>query len=389
MSRSAKGLARLNTQPFRMAGLFLAARLILLSALSLEGLRGYGDYVHFFRLAGMGIPFIDYWVEFPPVFPFLSLLMFRLANGQEHIYDQMLALVLSLFQAGEVAVLTNLVHRIYPAEQAQRRAWKYLIFVLALAYGWWYFDPLASFFVLFGVFLALQNRHALAGMALGLGALTKFFPLLALPALWRWAPARRNVVIALAAIGLTVAVYGALWKLSPEMTQASIISQGGKGSWETVWALLDGNFRTGNFGPEQERYNPALAATQRGNPAVLPAWATLPIFAGLGGWVFAKAQVKSLRQLSAFLGITWCIFLLWMPGWSPQWVLYLLPIMWLVLPEKEALLFSLTLVIVNLLEWPVLLSRGYVWSLWLTVPLRSFLFVLLIWEHWKVLKHSE
>jgi hypothetical protein len=379
----------LNKKPIQQAGLFLAARLILLMTFPLEGLRGYGDFVHFFRLAGMGIPFIDYWVEFPPVFPFLSLMIFKLANGQEHVYDQMLALTLSLFQAGEVAIFTSLAYRIFPFEQAQRRVGVYLIFILVLAYGWWYFDPIASFLMLLGMFFALHNRRLLAGVALGMGALTKFFPLLALPALWLWAPSRKTFTITLAAIGLTCAVYGVLWKVSPSFTQASIISQGSKGSWETMWALLDGNFSTGNFGPENERYDPALAAVRRGNPPVMPLWVTLPAFAALGGWVFLKAQIRSLRQIFAFLGITWCIFLLWTPGWSPQWVLYLLPVVWLALAQKEALLFSLTLVIVNLLEWPVLLSRGFDWGLWLTVPVRTLLFILMIFEFWKVLKHAE
>jgi hypothetical protein len=210
-----------------------------------------------------------------------------------------------------------------------------------------------------------------------------------LPALWRLRPGRSAFQITLASLGLTACVYGALWLASPEMTRASLISQGSKGSWETVWALIDGNLNTGNFGPESERNDPALAAQPRGNPARLPAWATLLVFAAIGGWFFWKARINNTRQLFAFLGITWCIFLLWTPGWSPQWVLYLLPVLLIALPLKEALLFSLTMISINLLEWPVLLSRGFDWGLWVTVPVRTLLFMLMIWEYWKILKHSE
>ena len=43
----------------RMVGLFLAARAFLLISLPLEGLRGYGDFQHFFNLAKLGWPFLD------------------------------------------------------------------------------------------------------------------------------------------------------------------------------------------------------------------------------------------------------------------------------------------------------------------------------------------
>jgi hypothetical protein len=81
--------------------------------------------------------------------------------------------------------------------------------------------------------------------------------------------------------------------------------------------------------------------------------------------------------------------LLWSPGWSPQWVLYLLPIILLVLPEREALLLSLALVLINLLEWPLLLSRGYNWGLWLTIPGRALLLALLAVECWRVVRGEE
>ena len=81
----------------------------------------------------------------------------------------------------------------------------------------------------------------------------------------------------------------------------------------------------------------------------------------------------------AFVGLTWCIFLLWSPGWSPQWVLYLIPLILLTLDDRNAVLMTIILVLVNLLEWPVLLSRGYQWGLLLTIPLRTLMLILLAW----------
>ncbi len=58
-------------------------------------------------------------------------------------------------------------------------------------------------------------------------------------------------------------------------------------------------------------------------------------------------------------------------------MLYLLPLILLALPSRRAYLVALLFVLVNLAEWPLLLSRGMFWTLFLTVPLRALLFVLL------------
>jgi hypothetical protein len=228
-----------------------------------------------------------------------------------------------------------------------------------------------------------EGREASAGVAIAIGTLTKFFPALALPMVWRWSGWRRALMVIFLTLLITLAVYAGLYAASPAQTLASLRSQAAKGSWETVWALVDGNFNTGNFGPEAERYDPSTAQQLRGNPARLPSWLTLIPFAALGGWLFWRVRLRSMRAAMAFLGVTWCLFLLWSPGYSHQWVLYLLPIILLVLPMRQAWLFAIILTLVNLLEWPVMLSRGYNWGLWLTISLRTMIWILLAIEFWR------
>ncbi|MCP4541523.1 MAG: hypothetical protein GY832_30700, partial [Chloroflexi bacterium] len=56
------------------------------------------------------------------------------------------------------------------------------------------------------------------------------------------------------------------------------------------------------------------------------------------------------------------------------------PLLLLILPLQRSVLFILALSFVNLAEWPVLLSRGLNQWLYLTVPLRTALLVLLLVE---------
>ena len=55
------------------AAVFFIVRLALFLSLPLEGLAGYGDLAHFHGWAELdGWPFLSYWMEFPPLFPFLG-----------------------------------------------------------------------------------------------------------------------------------------------------------------------------------------------------------------------------------------------------------------------------------------------------------------------------
>ena len=75
--------------------LLFTARLISILTLPLDGLLGYGDFPNFIQLARLpGWPFINYWVEYPPVFPFINTILFRFAGGKEATYYYILAFVL-------------------------------------------------------------------------------------------------------------------------------------------------------------------------------------------------------------------------------------------------------------------------------------------------------
>ncbi len=368
---------------------FLISRFAFLAATTVEGLRGYGDFPNFFNIAQMGVPYFDFWSEFPPIFPVISRVIGWVAAGKEHIYFYLLYFILTVAQAVSLMILLGLAGRIYGDDAGLRRGWLYAGLLLGLAYSWWYFDPLAVMLLLLGLVWVMDGKVISAGVAIGVGILVKLFPGLLLVVAWRSLSLRKALIVTVIAGGIVLLVYGPLMIASPQMTTASLLSQGSKGSWETVWALIDGNFQTGNFGPLIERFDPAAASTPRGNPARIPSWLTLVVFAGLGMWIFLRTRPTNDHQKIAFLGTTWGLFLLWSPGYSPQWVLYLLPIILLLFPEREALLFGCAFIIVNLLEWPVLLSRGCSWGLWLTIPLRTILLILFTFASMRYLLNKE
>jgi hypothetical protein len=363
--------------------------MLLIISLPLEGLRGYGDLEHFYNLSALGVPFIDLWVEFPPIFPILSRMLYLFTSLRQHAYDYLLVISLTFAQAVCIYIFTSLAERVDPGEEGYQRAVLYMVISLVLPYTWWYFDALAVMFMLMGLHYAFEKKTIQSSLSIALGVLIKVFPGFILPAILRSVSWRERFRM-LAPMGLLISlVYGFLFAFSPGFTLASLRSQAAKGSWETVWALIDQNFSTGNFGPEWERYQPELALRVRGNPARIPALRLLPVFLVFGIWLWYQSKLRSIQRITAFSGLTCIIFFIWSPGYSPQWVLYLLPLLLLAMPMRLAIQFASAHLLINLLEWPVLLTRGYNWGLWITIPLRMMIWIMIGFEFFRQIRQSQ
>jgi hypothetical protein len=382
LSTNFNDLDEIQSDPFPrlpafLAMVFLVIRGITLGSMPFEGLVVYGDFLHFFHLAELGMPFIDIWVEFPPLFPFLSRLIEILSSGRFHTYSYILLIVISVSQAGAVYLVALIARRQFDFEAALKVGILYLGYSVAIPYGWWFFDSFVVVTLLIAIEAINSRKPILAGLSIAIGTLIKWFPALQLADIIRRRDRRETILVLLT----TVLVVGTVWLLifvrSPSMTTASLQSQSSKGSWETIWALLDGNWSTGNFGPEIERYDVSKATLPRGNPPIIPPVIPLIVFVVVGLFVLYRSTDRTLRTSIAFTGFTFCLFFIWSPGWSPQWILYLLPLILLGMHWERALLFSLTFVVVSILEWPILLSRGLFELLWIPVLIRTALLVLL------------
>lgn len=372
-----KNMSEREFKQYQPSIYFLIARLIMVVSIPLEGLKSYGDFWNFYLIADAGRPFLDLWVEFPPVFPILSRGVYLLVGGREHSFIYALIIIFSIFQAASIFLFQRIAQSYSPKNDALEMTIVYAFLQLGLFYGWAYFDSLAVFFLLQSLYLLILHKSRDTGMLVGMGGLIKWFPLLLLPAAWKWLGSKKalaTVLIALLVMGMG---WGILFAVSPEYTQASVVAQGAKGSWETIWALIDGNLTTGNFSSEIKRTIPASASLSTGNPSIVSSWLTLLILGGVGFLVFWKATLDSSVKLIGFSGFTLIMFFLWAPGYSPQWTLYLLPLVILSFDKSKGRLISLLLILINLLEWPILLSRGWFHFLEEIILLRTAVFVLL------------
>jgi hypothetical protein len=345
-----------------------------------NGLHGFGDFPIYYENAALpGLPYFQYWSEYPPVFAWIIEVIYLLSQGNQFLFDFILYFLLTIAGAISIWLVAKISALLSDNERdTSIRTIIYFGFLSFTAYSWWYFDLIPVTMMLAAIYFLLKGKDTTSAIWLGIGILTKWFPILLLPAIFRTRKLKPFIRITSIAIGLAVIVWGIHYLLSPTMTWASLQSQPSRASWQTIWALIDGNMTTGAFLPIAEKLNPESATFRMGNPAVIPTWLTLIVFAAIGIWLLFRINTQEKQSLIAMIGITWVVFLIWSTGWSPQWVLYLLPLICLSLPPTKSLLLTFGLLFISLIEWPVLLSHHYFAGLWVIVPVRLVLFTILI-----------
>ncbi|TET53393.1 MAG: DUF2029 domain-containing protein [Anaerolineales bacterium] len=369
---------------------FLAMRLMMLSTLPADNLTLYGDYAYYYELASYSdqgqLPFIDYWSEYPPLFPFLSVGLYQLssaAGGGYHLYVQLMGLLMAALSTGGLVLLLRLARRLHGAERAERLGWFYTALFVPLMYTWWSFDALPVFCLLLTLELLLSGRERWSAVSMGVGVLAKLIPALVFLAVLRTRPWRRWLSYGLIAAVVVGAVAVPLLAAGGEMAAASFLFPFRRSAWQTVWALLEGNVGTGLLGSPADHLdltNASGAATS----ATALGWVSLLVLAGLYAIALHRARLEDRPdRLVAFVTLALVLFFLFSKGWSQQWQCYLYPLVLLVLPLHRSLLFIIGLSLVNLVEWPVLLSRGMNQWMYLTVPLRTALLALLAAVLWR------
>jgi hypothetical protein len=350
--------------------LFIGLRLILLitymplfTAGVERGISAGGDFFYYFQLAGLSgdglLPFRDWWSEFPPIPAFLFTGIFALLGGNANYtaFAMLLGLIMVAFDVGNLLLIRSLGARLHGNNTGIALGWVYAVAAAPLVFVWWNFEPMVAFFMLLSLSALLAKRDTASALWAGVGALVKFTPAVILGAVWRFrkpgAAARYTVIVAL----IFGVVYAILLVQNASMTLPSLTAQFNKASYQTVWALIDGNFRTGNFGSVLDHLDPARANDVLGNAAVIPGVVRLIVAAALGAWVYARTRCFDDKGLLAFAAITLLIFFLQAQGWSPQWMAQIAPLILLCFPTRDGALIVVLLSVLTFVEYPFLFIR--------------------------------
>ena len=355
---------------------------------------GYGPTSGYFLEQGQftfggAYPFIDYWVEYPPMFPWINIASYRLSTlipGDQALwFGTFRRWTLLPFDIGGVILIYLIARKLGTSEDNALRASLLYVAAFVTMYvplGW--FDALPLFWLLLTTYFAITNRPVWSGLAAGVGFLAKPISVLALPMAWQRLTskdARFKLTLAALAAVLIPALPFVL--SNPDMSLAFIRNMMSRSSWETVWALIDGYHSYGSVAPLEKRFDPSSATwtVHSGDgdygPWAIVGFGILYIFL----WTRRIDWLENRRAI-AFVGLTWCLFCLWSRGYSPQWAINFIPFVVLLMPNLRGAVYLMLLGVGLVAEWPgaFVLAWGQQWYFDAIIIWRTVLTLLLALE---------
>lgn len=388
------------------------------------------DY-DFYYIWGQQIPqgyetFVNLWTAYPPLFPALMLPIFewssRIAPWTDPrlFFHLLFGLFLVLFESGNIILIYRLAlklghpalgHSSVTAATLQPSAHHSLLhpaIFYALLFtpvytflGW--FEAMPLFFMLWGLDLLISRQRGMwlfSSIVAALGFLTKLTPALLVPIAIRWLGSKlswsavreewfnpnssgnllRPALYTILFFGVILG--GGYWLVGghTELALSSFQVNTLRPPWESIWALLVGNYDWGRV-PVDMRNLPALE-----NPpttAQLPwNWITLG-FALLYLWLYTRDYSWNDRRtpiVFAAMSVIWLF--LYSKGWSPQFLVWILAFIVLLLPTWHGVALSIALSVLNVIESPIYFTMlgNERWILAAVILLRTMMLLALFLE---------
>jgi hypothetical protein len=377
---------------------FLILRLLLPIGFSTRG-PDISEYLRWGTLAdGHLYPFINYWSEYPPLFSWSVLGLYRLStvlpawqNDPTFWFTVIFSSTLTLFDLGSLSLVYGIGLEIGDKNRALRSATLFAMgFVIAYAASSWY-DAVPLFFLLLALYLALRNRMVGSAVAVAIGFMVKVVPIVMVPVILRRLTRFRDQAIYVAvagvtALGLMLPFVIAGWPYVFAFFQGIF----NRRSWTSLWAVLEGGYSFGAVPPLISRFSPESAGFAE--PSALP-WPIIHLaFAGLFLFIYTRRLNWRDPMLTvAFAGLTVNLFLLWSKGFSGQFSEYAFPFILLLLPSFRGLLYAGALSVLWIAEWPMALLAVYdttarpdAYMIWLIIT-RTAIIIALCFEYARIL----
>lgn len=428
-----------HTDFILLAILFTTFRALALVAFRPGGLvLDFSDfywYRAFAELTRQGYyPYHNLWTTYPPLFPVVMLAFYRLSvllppwEYANLWFTLLLGGFFLLFEIGNFILLYLLALTLHRGNSgdALRPAWIYAAFFVPVytLTGW--FESYPLFFFLLSLYLLLKNRPYLSAFFTGVGFMVKLIPLILMPvALQQFSTVKyrlslktfsprftkltpqteqaasahplqfiipfqlpRTALYLGIFLATVIAIGLPFYRMNPDLIFGSQLITAARQPWETVWALVDGNYDYGIIPLDMRD----LSWTPRGAPPSRIPWLWVTALVGLVyGWFYTRpVNWKQPRPLLAFVGFTLCIFFLWSKGYSPQWLGWPLFFVALLLPNLRGVTYAVILSIANIIEanFYFIMFPQERWLLAATVIIRTLLllalaveFLWLIWPH--------
>mgnify|MGYP000535012143 CR=1 FL=1 len=340
-------------------------------------------------------PFLDYWVEYPPLFPWLAVATYKLSLLIPAWFDvrlwpnTLLRWAMVPFEVGSLTLVYRIVGRLFDRERAMGAAVMYALlfgplFVLLIA-----LDAMQVFFLLLAIDGLVAGSPVWAALGTGLGFGVKTFTVVVIPAAIRvFSPpmtptpqtVRRSGGSGIKRLPPTeeaarwrgLAVYGGGVALclaaifvpfliaDPTYMLGFFKNLAARNSFQTVWAIWEGYYGVGSVAPLSIRYQYSsidwIAPEYAGSHPLPWGWITLG-FAALGLFLYTRRiDWGNPIRSTAFIGLTMGLLLLYSKGYSPPFNVYPIALAILVMPDTKGVLYGILFGVVMAFDWPLLVQ---------------------------------
>ena len=340
---------------------FLALRLFLLLLVTPWGLFERGsDFGAFEQRARLGdgglLPYLDYWLEYPPLFAWLAALARTLSGGEAGGYERFdvtLGLLLLVFETGVLIFTYLIAERVHSRETAYRVATFYTLLFFPLYIARRSFEALPLFFAMGGLYLVIRGRRHTAAAMLAFGFMAKVFPAIFMLVLLRSRRLRDGWREILTFVGAGLVVALPLLIAGPRFFIASYQNMLARPPWESLWALTGGYY---SFGWVHRVRTVPETATEFAQGVPLPIAATALLTALLLlAYIYVSTRVPSLKgplAMVRFAIVVLVIFAIYLKGWSPQFTVWFIPLILLAYPGPKGFLIATGFSVLAVIENP-------------------------------------
>ncbi len=369
----------------RIIAVFVLIRVVLLAARIdlLFTTQWYTDFLHYFLLAKQAdqglLPFIHYWMEYPPIFPWLSTGVYLLSAsvatgwGIELLYYTIIGLILVAAEAGVFVLIYKLSCLLWQSPAPTHSLLIYGLFFVPYYLWSGSFDTLPAFLLLAGLWLLLTGFTRTSAVVVAVGFCTKLFPIALLPIAFCTIAGWQKKFAYLFTFSLTAAaLFLPLILIGPEMMLASLHVLLSRPPWETVWALVQGTYGPGYVGPLAERTNPNYW-TWSVQPDPENWWMTGMFAVLFLAFCWKFWNTRDRYKVVAGAGFVLSFLMLTAQGYSPQYLIWLAPLIAVLFPNRFGIAYLVVFGLANLIEAP--LYFGFFptqhWLLFLAVAMRT------------------
>jgi hypothetical protein len=338
-------------------------------------------------------PYVNLWTAYPPIFPYLMIGLYQISallppwTFENLWFTLLLGSTLLVFEAGSLVLIYAIAGLFYPRQIALRCGWFYaMLFVPVYTLTGW-FEGFPLFFFLLALYLLLRRRLLLSGFVAGVGFMIKLLPVILLPVGVRlggfdlahlratWGNLRRAAFYVGVFLAVVLAIALPFYFLNPRLILASLSMAGARAPWETVWALLEGEYGYGIIAADMRDLTHIGVSPA---PSHLPWLLISAVFAVLYLWLYTRPfDWERPRGVVAFAGLSMNLFMLYSKGYSPQYLVWLLPFLVILLPNLRGAFYALLLSLANIIEanFYFIMFPDQHWLLFVTVILRTVLLV--------------